>query len=40
MEKEPKVIIALDFASEKESMEFLSKLEGRKLFVKIGMELF
>lgn len=32
-------IIALDFASKEETMDFLSKFE-EKLFVKIGMELF
>lgn len=34
------VIIALDFPSKKEVMEFLDRFEGKKPFVKIGMELF
>jgi orotidine-5'-phosphate decarboxylase len=34
------VIIACDFASGKDTMEFLSRFTGRKPFVKIGMELF
>lgn len=34
------VIIACDFAGRKETLAFLSKFEGRKPFVKIGMELF
>ena len=34
------VIIACDFASRKDTMEFLDKFEGKKPFVKIGMELF
>lgn len=35
-----KLIIALDFSNRKELFDFLNKLEGEKLFVKIGMELF
>lgn len=34
------VIVACDFASAKETYEFLDKFTGRKPFVKIGMELF
>ena len=34
------VIIACDFASKEEVLAFLDKFEGRKPFVKIGMELF
>lgn len=34
------VIIACDFPSKKETLEFLDKFKGRKPFVKIGMELF
>lgn len=34
------VIIACDFASKDECLAFLDKFTGRKLFVKIGMELF
>jgi orotidine 5'-phosphate decarboxylase len=34
------VIIACDFSSEAETLEFLEKLGSRKPFVKIGMELF
>jgi len=34
------VIVACDFASAKEVFDFLDKFEGRKPFVKIGMELF
>lgn len=34
------VIIALDFASAAQTYEFLDKFEGKKPFVKIGMELF
>ena len=34
------VIIACDFPSKKETLEFLDKFTGRKPFVKIGMELF
>ena len=34
------VIIACDFASKEEVLSFLDKFEGRKPFVKIGMELF
>ncbi len=34
------VIVACDFASRAEAMSFLDKFEGRKPFVKIGMELF
>ena len=34
------VIVALDFESGKRALEFLDKFEGRKPFVKIGMELF
>ena len=34
------VIIACDFASAKQTFEFLDKFTGRKPFVKIGMELF
>lgn len=35
-----KVIIALDFNSREESIDFLNKFGKEKLFVKIGMELF
>lgn len=38
MEKD--VIIACDFNSKKEVIDFLSKFETDKLFIKIGMELF
>lgn len=34
------VIIACDFADKETAMNFLDKFEGRKPFVKIGMELF
>jgi len=34
------VIIACDFPNEKKVLEFLDKFEGKKPFVKIGMELF
>lgn len=34
------VIIACDFPSKKETLEFLDQFKGRKPFVKIGMELF
>lgn len=34
------VIIACDFASKEQTLAFLDKFEGRKPFVKIGMELF
>lgn len=34
------VIIALDFPNAKETFEFLDKFEGKKPFVKVGMELF
>lgn len=34
------VIIALDFADGAKTMEFLDRFEGKKPFVKIGMELF
>ncbi len=34
------VIIACDFASAEETLKFLDKFEGKKPFVKIGMELF
>ena len=34
------VIIACDFSSKEEVMNFLDKFKGRKPFVKIGMELF
>ena len=34
------VIIACDFGSKSETLKFLDKFEGRKPFVKIGMELF
>ena len=34
------VIIACDFPSAAQTMEFLDKFQGRKPFVKIGMELF
>ncbi|MGP1598034.1 orotidine-5'-phosphate decarboxylase [Peptoanaerobacter stomatis] len=34
------VIIALDFPNGKETLKFLDKFEGKKPFVKIGMELF
>lgn len=34
------VIIACDFADKKTCLEFLNKFEGKKPFVKIGMELF
>lgn len=38
MEKD--VIVACDFSSKQEVIDFLSKFDGEKLFVKIGMELF
>lgn len=34
------VIIALDFSTAQETLEFLEKFNGEKLFVKIGMELY
>ena len=34
------VIIACDFASSEELFNFLNKFEGRKPFIKVGMELF
>ena len=34
------VIIACDFSSAEKTFEFLDKFEGKKPFVKIGMELF
>lgn len=34
------VIIACDFSSKEQTFEFLDKFEGKKPFVKIGMELF
>ena len=34
------LIVACDFSSAKETFEFLDKFEGKKPFVKIGMELF
>ena len=34
------VIVACDFASAKDTFEFLDKFTGRKPFVKIGMELY
>ncbi len=34
------VIVACDFASKEQTLAFLDKFEGRKPFVKIGMELF
>lgn len=34
------VIVACDFKSKKEVLDFLDKFEGRKPFAKIGMELF
>ena len=34
------VIIALDFAKKTETLDFLREFEGRKPYVKIGMELF
>ena len=34
------VIVACDFSSKEETMAFLDKFEGRKPFVKIGMDLF
>lgn len=34
------VIVACDFSSKEETMAFLDKFDGRKPFVKIGMELF
>ena len=34
------VIIACDFASKEQTLAFLDKFEGKKPFVKIGMELF
>ncbi len=35
-----KVIIALDFKSKQEVMDFLDKFNGEQLYVKVGMELF
>ena len=34
------VIIACDFSSKEQTLNFLDKFTGRKPFVKIGMELF
>ena len=34
------VIVACDFAGRAETLAFLDKFEGRKPFVKIGMELY
>ncbi|MCQ4638130.1 orotidine-5'-phosphate decarboxylase [Anaerovorax odorimutans] len=34
------VIVALDFKSGKEALSFLDKFTGRKLYVKVGMELY
>ncbi|RIY38843.1 orotidine-5'-phosphate decarboxylase [Psittacicella gerlachiana] len=34
------VIIALDFASMEQTLNFLEKFKGKKLFVKVGMELY
>ena len=34
------VIIACDFPSKEDVLNFLDKFEGKKPFVKIGMELF
>ena len=34
------VIIACDFSSEEETLNFLNKLGSRRPFIKIGMELF
>ena len=34
------VIIACDFNSKEETLAFLDKFQGRKPYVKIGMELF
>ena len=34
------VIVALDFANKQKAMQFLDLFEGKKPFVKIGMELF
>ena len=34
------VIIACDFSSKEETLAFLDKFQGRKPYVKIGMELF
>ena len=34
------VIIACDFADKETCLNFLDKFEGKKPFVKIGMELF
>lgn len=34
------VIIACDFSSKEETLRFLDKFEGKKPFIKIGMELF
>ena len=34
------VIIALDFSGAEETLAFLERFEGRKPFVKIGMELY
>ena len=34
------VIVACDFASKAQTLEFLDRFTGRKPFVKIGMELF
>ncbi len=35
-----KIIIALDFSNKIDALQFLDKFNGKKLFVKIGMELF
>ena len=34
------VIVALDFPGRKEAMDFLDLFRGKKLYVKVGMELF
>ncbi|QHZ46737.1 MULTISPECIES: orotidine-5'-phosphate decarboxylase [Bacillus] len=38
--KHTQPIIALDFASARETFAFLDRFQGEKLFVKVGMELF
>ncbi|NPC92505.1 orotidine-5'-phosphate decarboxylase [Bacillus sp. WMMC1349] len=38
--KQTSPIIALDFASREETYSFLNRFHGKKLFVKVGMELF
>ena len=35
-----KVIIALDFKSKQEVIDFLDQFKDEKLYVKVGMELF